>query len=409
MPKNRPISTSDAQQKISKFADVLNNTSIKGVHDLISIAKGSQVDGIGLLKSLTEDIDKPVFKGLANDMIDLLGTFYASEEVLCCLIKNFILTAELGKEFEAVVEQMKSGDLTIEKVENTALVEIIDQMIAVVSIIITFIQLDVKDLVLPPLDFVKDITDSIIGMLIIALQEIVFTLRDSSIAWIIDSISSKSSNQPWVKCLPYMDFIEILRKYIHDYGFADKLFTYISGVIGAKFSKFQGLEHQNLVQNVKVLEFLKWIQNVLVKLRNATLEWSFCVDTSFVGDDDTDDNVNQQHIHMKNIIKDQQFKKINLEKKLNNILADDNTILSNSLGKKSNTKNPVRPGSDPNNFRPPSNDEIKAFLVTYLGVSNDFADQLTGFTNSSTNIQGTLSSDSHVVGNDCGLVLDRSD
>ncbi len=412
---NQPNSQKETMDTITKFADSLGNTSFGGLNDLISIANTAELDAIGLLRKLTNDIDQPLFKSFANDMVNFLGSFYGSEEVLCCLLKNLLIAAGAGETIsewqEAVrkfIEKKTGQEQDIENeykiaVSDLAFVRTLDEMIFVVDTIIIFLELDVQDIVFPILDFSHLLSSAILGMIIIAMQEIIFTLRDTAIAWVIDSLVKNVGDQSWIKCLPFMDFIRILRRYIHDYGFLDRLFSLMNGFIGDKFKKFDKYRKNEVLENIKMLEFLKWLRDVLVKLKNAAVDWELCVDLNF--DNDPDKNKTEVESVYGNFITDFLTGKVSigdLNNNLNVTLGDDNTILKD-------TEEPIIDSGKVGKFHPPSNSEIRNFLVNSLGVPQGQADQMTGFTDARDNVQGTLSRDPTKTNNDCGYTLKPND
>lgn len=399
--------------RITKIGDSLGNTSFKGVNELISITGQAQLDAVGLLRKLTEDVDNQVFKALASDMINVLASFYGSEEVLCCLIKNLFLASKAGNHIKAWKEKMKlfkegitgeEEDLSEEyslSVSDLGFVKVLDEMIFVVDTIIIFLSLDVEDFVIPALDFAKLLSDAVVGMVIIAMQEIIFTLRDTAIAWIVEALSSNVGSESWVKCLPFMDFVRILRRYIHDYGLLDRLFKLISGHIGARFKTFSAYQTSDFINNVKMIEFLKWLRDILVKMKNATISWEFCVDLNFDFDPDLDKT--QIESQYDDFITNPNYTGVTTgkpEDNLNITLGDDNTILTTE-----SILDPNKVG----NFHPPSNSEVNSFLTKFLGLPKDLADQITGMTDNTDNIQGSLSSDPHRTNNDCGFILSQDD
>jgi hypothetical protein len=417
MPVNNqnPNSEKDIRDKITRFSESLSDTSFKGVNDLVSIVNDAQLDSVGLLRKLTEDIDRPLLKTFSTDMINFLGSFYGSEEVLCCLLKNLIIMAGAGDtitEWREAVKKFKENitgeeeDLANEyrvSVSDLAFVKTLDEMIFVIDTIIVFLELDVQDVLFPIIDFSHLLSSAILGMLIIAMQEIVFTLRDTAIAWVIDSLVQNVGDQTWLKCLPFMDFVRILRRYIHDYGFLDRLFTLINGYVGDIYKKFDLYRKSDILENVRLLEFLKWLRDILVKMKNAAINWELCVDLDF--DMDPDRNKTEIESVYGDFITDYLTGKITLgdpPDNLNITLGDDNTILSN-------IDQPLFNKSALENYRPPSNSEIRNFLVGSLGISAEQADQMTGMTNARDNIQGTLSRDPMRTNNDCGYTLNPSD
>lgn len=204
-----------------------------------------------------------------------------------------------------------------------------------------------------------------------------------------------------------MDFVKILRKYIHDYGMLDKLFKMIKGFIGSKHAKFSSYLQGDLVENVRLLEFLKWLRGILIQIKNAAINWELCFDAdqglevmpsgvtdSIYDTNNLDDNTG--------LPKPKGYGRIN--DNLNSTLGDDNTILRNTADNMSEV-----PFPNAGEYRPPSNDEIRNFLKSNLGMSDDLADQLTGFTNARDHVDGTLSENSRKINNDCGFSMDDRD
>ncbi len=411
----RPNSEKDVLDNVTKFADSLGNTSFGGLNDLVSITNAAQLDAVSLLRRLTEDIDRPLLKVFANDLLNFLGSFYGSEEAMCCLIKNLLIAVGAGEtigQWQNAVKKFKKNltgeELDVENdykitVSELAFVKTIDEMIFVVDTVIVFLELDVQDVIFPIVDFSHLLSTAVLGMLIISMQEIIFTLRDTAISWVIDSLVKNVGDGSWIKCLPFMNFTRILRRYVHDYGFLDRLFGMMNGFIGEKFKKLEMYKKLDVVENVRMLEFMKWLRDLLVKLKNASINWELCVDLSF--DTDPDKDKTEVESVYGDFITNFLTGKITLgdpNDNLNITLGDDNTILKDTV-------EPIIDGKNVGNFRPPSNSEIRNFLVNSLGMSADQADQMTGSTNARDNVQGTLSRNPNKINNDCGYTLNQTD
>ncbi len=164
-------------------------------------------------------------------------------------------------------------------------------------------------------------------------------------------------------------------------------------IILSKYAK------KDYVQKVRLIKFLKWIRQILVKLKEATLNLDMCIDTNYsepneFGDDQGFDGIGDGIFGAGGGRKDPLSM---LSKNLNISLGDDNTILNNNNTDANET------------FRAPSNSEINSFLKNSLGLSQNQADQLTGLTNNNNNEQGSLSDDPHSNNNDCGYTLSPTD
>jgi len=276
----------------------LNNpfASGKGVDSFMMGITDRQTDLVGLLEQMMDKIDTPIFKSLANDMIDILGSFYLDEDALCCLIKNILIQTGLQSQLEEyskwltdVRRALASDDttgadgITITednfelKVSETLFGRYIDSTISVIDIVLMFLILDIKDFVLPTFDFIREISKAVVGFLLISIQTILFTVRDSAIDWILQEIDDATKSKKWVKCVPYMDLISILKKYIHDYGITKKLMALINSKIGQLFNDMNKKLKDDFPKKVRETAYLKFVRSILVNIKNAVISWDFCV------------------------------------------------------------------------------------------------------------------------------------
>ena len=107
---NQEANNAEWMQRLSAIAKASQNTSIKGVTDLTRTIRGAEADGKALLVGLTENIDKPILKSLAKDMLGVLGSFYVDEDALCCLIKNLLMMtggAVTFEEYREAIDKLK--------------------------------------------------------------------------------------------------------------------------------------------------------------------------------------------------------------------------------------------------------------------------------------------------------------
>lgn len=376
---------------ITMITEATQNVSVKNVADVSKFISGSQYDGFALLKGMTEDIDKPILKSLANDMIGVLGSLYIDEDSLCCLIKNLLMTAGAGISFEEYrtfikklqkergFKQSTFEDIIFE-IKELNFVKFIDYMIATIDITLVFLEFEINDIVFPAMDFIREISEAAAGFVLIAMQEIIFTVRDSAIAWIIDEIENNTNDVNWAKCLPYMDFISIIKKYISDYGILNKLMAMFQGAIGDSFRKWSKARRADLPKKVKLISFLRWIREILVKIRDAVLSWEFCLfivkQENNDGDNQEDDS-NPYFNYLSDILNNPTPTSDHLRPDY--IFADDNTILNNEGGVANGDGSKGQ-----NSITTPANDEVKAFLQNYLGLSPDKADQALADANKNT-------------------------
>jgi len=75
--------------------------------------------------------------------------------------------------------------------------------------------------------------------------------------------------------------INILKRYINDYGMLAEIFEKIKGYSAGLRAKF-GPTSKLLVPNIKDLEFLYWLRDLLIKLKRSILNFDLCVDYEFV-------------------------------------------------------------------------------------------------------------------------------
>lgn len=369
-----------------------------------------------LLDKMMTEIDTPILKDLMTDMTNLLSSVYGSPETLCCLIKNLFLTFAGANDIEnyrAVQERLRGDpNASVEEdlFSDPSVIGVIDSLIFIIDAIILFLQMDLKDFVFPSLDFSAMLMEGIMSALMMVLQEIIFTLRDTAINWILQTVQDNLGDSPALKCLPFMDLIRFIRTYLHDYGVTGKFFNWfkklIDGFISNRKAKWQHVVDQDAIDIAYVLDFLKSIRSLLVLLKSATLDISMCIDIDdqlppegvtnseagespsgfglFNGMPSDDTNVNGNIAN------------------LNAIVGDNGTILRNSSGAATG------PGNQ-SPYKAPSNSEINAFLQKRLGLPAELANQLSGFTSSLDNVHGTLSDNPHIAGRDCGYVLDSKE
>lgn len=420
---NREANNAEWMQTISMLANTAQHTSINNVTQLVGVINDTQYDAIGLLKGMTENIDKPILKSFAADMVDVLSAFYMDETALCCLIKNIMMQLGLTLKYEEYREYLDKikrekgfSQTTFEnlifEMKELDFITYLDYTISVIDIVLVFLELDIKDLIMPSLDFIRDISNAAIGFLLIGMQQIIFTLRDGAIAWIIQEIEKNTADVNWAKCLPYMDFLSVLKKYIHDYGLFDKLMNLFQGFMGDKHRDWMNALKSDRVKNVKLIQFLRWIKSILQQIREAVLSWEFCLFLSDYMDDTRNgdgNNDNPYFNYLADIMANPRGTNDHLRPDF--IFGDDNTILNNggNLGNANssfgnNDGNGYGSSKGQNSLKVPANDEVRAFLTGYLGVSGDRADQLLGDGALNTG-DGTGSG----TANSCGSILNPDD
>jgi len=399
-----------ATDAFNRATDTLAGTSpVDAVSNLIRIAPDA------LLNRLVTEVDNPILKDLMRDMTNLLSSMYGSPDTLCCLIKNIFLSVAGANDIEnykKLQETLRGSDGDKENLSSLnpfasgSAGDSLDSLIFIIDAIILFLEMDIKDFVFPSLDFSAMLMESVMSALMMVLQEIIFTLRDTAINWILQTVQDNLGNSPALKCLPFMDLIRFIRTYLHDYGVTGKFFNWfkklIDGFISNRKLKWQNVVDQDIIDRTKVLDFLKSVRSLLVQLKSATLDIFMCID---VDDQLPDQGLTPSETGendpwfglFKGMPSDNNNQNGSLSN-LNAIVGDNGTILRDSSGASTGAGN-----QSP--YSAPSNNEISNFLQKQLGLSPELANQLTGFTSSLDNIQGTLSDNPHIAGRDCGYIL----
>ena len=388
--------------------------SIENLSGIIRVAPDAFLD-----RMITQ-IDTPILKDLMTDMSNLLSSMYGSPEVLCCLIKNIFLSVAGANDLEnyRTLQELLRGDpssVTDEELDSlnpfnsSSVAGSIDSLIFIIDAIIIFLEMDLQDFVIPTLDFSSMMMESIVSALVMILQEIIFTLRDTAINWILQTVQDNLGESPALKCIPFMDLIRFIRKYLHDYGLTGKFFNWfkklIDGFISNRKLHWQQVVEKETMDKAWAIDFLKSLRSLLVSLKDATLDISMCIDIDDQLPDQgtTDAEVREgEGFGLFTGMPGEHNNDNGSINNLNAIVADNGTILKDSSGAATGAGNPSR-------YKAPSSSEINAFLQKQLGLPADLANQLSGLTSSLDNIQGTLSDNPSIAGRDCGYVLDSQE
>jgi hypothetical protein len=257
------------------------STGIKNVFDTIENPSVTNILGTPgqelrkrseLLRQMVNDLNKPILKALANDMLSVLVSWLDDPQVLCCLIQG-IWSSYVAKNVNLSTNakiQLADSDFG----------KFLDHLIAFVDFIIIFITQDIRRFVIFIPDLIKEIMNAIMGMIILLIQETAFALRNSVLSVIFEWMDKWDTEKTWSKCLPLKQMINILKKYVHDYGILSSIFEKIKGYVCGMASKSEQVA-KNLTVNVKDLEFLYWLRDLLIKLKRATLNFDLCIDYEF--------------------------------------------------------------------------------------------------------------------------------
>lgn len=270
---NNPNSNADIE-KVSRSVDyVLDALQTPGsVQEILNLAttsfgrrQGVQVRP--LLGEMVKNVDRPILKGLAEEVVTLMSNWFEDPQTLCCLIQG------LFAHFNATAF-WTSDNVTL---ANTDFAKWLDLLIAFVDVIIVMLTSNIKKLSIMIPDLIKEIMSGVIGAVLLVLQEVLFAIRDSIIGMLLEEFTYRTRNwAEFSKCLPLAELIDILKKYISDYGLFAELFEKIKGHIGNMVSTWQFYKALDFPKNIKDLEFLYWFRDLLVKLKTASLSFDLC-------------------------------------------------------------------------------------------------------------------------------------
>lgn len=276
MPTNNrePNSTADIE-KVSRSVDyVLDNLqtpgSIQSMLNVLTVSLerqgGPQIRP--MLNEMVQNVDRPILKNMAQDVVTVLSNWFEDPQVLCCIVQGLFTM------FNATAFWTEDNV----NLGETEFAQWLDLIIAFVDVIIVLLGSNIKKLSIAIPDFIKEIMNGVVGAVLLVMQELLFAIRDSILNTLLDELtrSQRRADGWWARCLPLVELIEILRKYISDYGLFAELFEKIKGYIGGMVGSWNFYKGLDFPQNVKDLEFLYWFRDLLVKLKHAALAFDLC-------------------------------------------------------------------------------------------------------------------------------------
>jgi len=351
----------------------VGNITVKDVLGISTLERITQknIKETIILKEMISKIDQPILKGLAMDTITVLSNWFNDPEMVCCLIQGIYA-------WYAKTHKIPPTDF---RLADTDFVKWLDVLISFIDLIIVLLTSDLKKIELFIPDFIKEIANTVIGAILLVLQETLFALRDSIINRILAEIDDASAkNSIWAKCLPLQQLLDVIKRYVSDYGLFAELFEKIKGFISDKVGDFGRLKDLDLPKNVRDLEFLYWFRDLLIKLKQATLNFDLCVyyGNAATGgnnnqEDEPDNSVNNEGI----LPSDSQIRRPNPHEVQGFNVAPDGTILEDRGQARENTIAIL------------TNSSIRTFLNKYYGFPLDIVDNVLTGTTSNDNIQGT--------------------
>jgi len=321
-----------------------------------------------ILQEMMSKVDNVLVKGLAKDLIAVLTNWFEDPEVPCCLIQGIWATY-------AAAHQNTKLEFSI---ADTGFVKYLDVLIAFIDFIISLLTSDLKKAISFTPDILKEITDSVMQAIIAVLQEVLFSLRDSMINGLLQQMDGMLDNSSiWAKCLPLQQLLNVLKKYVNDYGLFAELMEKIKGLVAGKFNAFSFMKELNLPENTMNLEFLYWFRDLLIKIKQATINMELCVaysytpvgGTSSLNDSNVDDALNN-HGDTANVDGSGQDAAQGIQ------VLSDGSILTDKNAKS-------------NNISTISNSSIRTFLNKYYGYPFDVLDNMLTTSTSKDSIIGT--------------------
>lgn len=356
--------------------NTIENPSISNITGLIGTPGKELQKRASLLSQMVNDLNNPILKGLATDMISVMTSWLEDPKVLCCLIQG-IWAAYVAKNEKLTV----SASL---KLADTGFGKFLDHLITLIDFIIILLTQDIKRIVFFIPDFVKEIMTAVMGAVLLLIQEVSFALRDSILEIIFVWIDTWDTEKTWSKCLPLKQMINILKKYIHDYGILAEIFEKTKGYVAGLRMKFNPLA-KTLVPNIKDLEFLYWLRDLFIKLKRAALNFDLCVDYEFVPSAGTTDKNNNNQIlktrYISDIINPNQENLGDIKTQQGYTIGSDGTILVDKDNLNNNNGNWVPRLS--NSF-------LREFIHKEYNIPYDVIDNTITRGTSGDNIQGTL-------------------
>lgn len=331
------------------------------------------------LQSMIDDVDKPILKEFGQDMLNMMLGWVEDPKILCCLIYGIagMFYAKNNDTIKATETNLESLHGYIEDFN-----EFIDDLVAFIDLIIVLMSQDIQKFSINMIDLIKTLMNAVIGAILIALQQAIFSLRDWLIGKIIDWMNDKSGSNLWSKCIPFSDFLRIIKKYVSDYGLLAKWFDKVKAWTSGLFKNWEKVSKSEHTKNVKDLEFLYWLRELLLKMKVAVSNFDLCfdfnstlpgtndmsnIDKPFPTNDSTfrptlNNNGNMSQDAMKN---------------LQGIsMANDGTILVNDISPK-------------NNSLLFTDGSVRGFLNNYYSIPYEVVDVKLAGANSSDNIQGS--------------------
>lgn len=329
-----------------------------------------------MLVQMVENVDRPILAAMAKDVLNVLNSWFQDSTVMCCLIRGLF---SIHASTWAKSKVPKNGTIEL----GQGFIEFLDMLIAFIDLIIVILTNDVRGFALGFTDFIKDIMNGVFGAVLVVLQETLFALRDTLLDKLLRALSVDTELKWWAKCLQLNRFIDILKRYVHDYGLLADLMNKIRGYNAGIFAEWEAYLRADFVKNINDLEFLYWLRELLYKLKQAVVQFDLCIEYEYVV---VDPNTNQNRLVSQTVPIQQLLKqgsdlnKTQAQQKQGIVIANDGTILVDSQKLK---------GLDNGSIPVLSSSSIRTFMNKYYGVPLEVADSILAGGSSQDSIMGT--------------------
>jgi hypothetical protein len=317
----------------------------------------------------------PILVAFGNDLLGVLVSWFEDPKVLCCLIQN-LFTIYLSEN----LENTPTGQFVKRnyKLSETDFANWIDNLIALIDFIIILLTEDLKRLVIIIPDIIKELYNAMMGAIILLIQETAFALRDSVIRMVFEWMDSIDTEGTWSKCLPFKQLLNVVKKYISDYGILAKILEIIKSHCSAQAAKAR-IYAASLPPNARDLEYLYWFRDLLIKLKRATLNFDVCVDYEFVGNASVTLEDAKKRKYVTDIKSSDRNNLGNLDEQGGYTIAGDGSVIVDRAKVVNGEWLPRI-----------SNDFIREFAHTEYGLPYEVIDNTLTRGTSEDNIQGTL-------------------
>lgn len=352
----------DAEKKLesTSLVDIINQIKESPIIDIVN-------NRSKFINDIIDNIDIPILKNLALDVANTLSSWFDDPQVMCCLIQ--------GLWSIYATDKMQNN----QKVSNTDFADYLDMLITFIDVIQVIATNDIKKFVVLVPDILREIMYGVMGSILIVLREMMYGLRDSSIAciikWANNSYAGIDKTSVWSKCLPLHQLINIIGKYLDDYGLLANIEEKIKGYIGSMTKKFNLSKKAELPEKTRDIEFLYWLRQLLMSMKESSLSYDLCI-------------VNQYSVPMENPQNDSEDNNDND----NEQILDNNgySIKPSNLGIKMSSDGTILVDKQAMDTLPLlSNSSIRGFMNKYYGYPLDVVDSLLVGASSKDSIIGT--------------------